>query len=124
MTKMPEADEPVGAERRQSKRLPFAFQIEISGRDSTGTEFHDRTLTTDISERGCRFDLLRQLNPGGFVKIRLVDQQASGSPQWEDQPLFEVVCVTPSEHGWSIGARQLQSKAPWPVTFPHPKKPA
>ena len=112
-----DAEQKVGAERRRTKRVALSFQIEVSGRDRAGHVFRDRAVTTDVNEDGCRFDLLRQLQPKDVVAIRVVGQQGSLGKL----ALFEVVWAEPSERGWTMGAAKLQPQHVWPMNFPSKK---
>jgi len=88
-----------GADRRRCERLSLTFPIEVSGADATGRPFSDRTITSDVSEEGCRFELLR------------VFAAATWSPSawWGDRAMmsatpalrFEIVWVETSDNGWA-----------------------
>jgi PilZ domain len=107
-------------DRRQGKRVVIAFPIEISGFDSAGRIFRERSVTSDVSEQGCKFDLLRELKGGDVIAIQLV---SPGKDRPEKSPplLFEVAWVCPSTHGWAVGASKLQPENIWHLIFP-PKK--
>lgn len=109
------------ADRRKGRRVPISFAIEVSGFDAAGHMFREVTVTTDISEHGCRFDLLRELHRGDVIAIQRVLR--GGNRQEDSKPLlFEAVWAYASNHGWTIGASKLQSENIWQVAFP-PKKP-
>jgi hypothetical protein len=108
-------DEPAsGKERRRTRRVRLSFQIEVSGRDRAGHLFHEAAVTTDVNEDGCRFDLVRQLQRGDVVGIRVLGRE--GKPG--KLALFEVVWAKPSERGWTVGAVRLQPVNVWNVHFP------
>ena len=103
---------------RRSKRIMIVFQIEVSGMDHlTGSIFHDRAATTDISEQGCQFTFQRKLNPGEHLSLCLVDTDFARVTGHKTQP-FEVVWVERGPIGWTVGARKLEGKNIWPITFP------
>jgi PilZ domain len=106
----PESEVPSGAERRRTKRIPLAFQVEVSGREPKGGLFQDQAVTIDVNEAGCRFDLERQLNRGDVVTIRVVQScSASNRPT-----RFQVVWAEPADLGWTIGVMKLRDEAIWP----------
>lgn len=106
-----------GSERRRSKRVQLAFQIEVSGTEMSGEKFQDLTTTQDINEHGCRFTLQRELSQGDVVTIRVINRTAD-APQENAAQVFEIVWVDASVHGWSMGARRLEKDQFWPVSFP------
>jgi hypothetical protein len=110
-----ETRELFGAERRQTKRIPLAIQIEVSGREGKRGAFRDRTVTIDVSESGCRFRLDRELKRGDELAI-VCEKTDGGLP--ENQPaLFHVVWSEPYEDGSLIGAMQLRSENVWPAAL-------
>ncbi len=106
----------LSSERRRSKRVQLAFQIEVSGTETAGAKFQDLTTTEDINEHGCRFTLQRELARGDVITIRVVNRSA-GAPL-ENAQVFEIVWVDANVHGWCMGARRLQKDQFWPVSFP------
>ena len=107
-------DEPP-QERRCSRRLQLAIQLEVTGFDRTGQFFSGYAMTANISERGCRFDLLYELLPGDAILVRLA--RPSGRFCGESRPIpFEIVWIEPNEHGWTVGAAKLRSEH-----FPSPR---
>ena len=108
------------ADRRRSKRVSMAFQIEVSGTDLRGVVFRDPAMTNDVNEHGCQFECLRKLSRGEHVSIRLIEGAERGGNLGEPQ-LFEVVWVTASTLGWQIGAMKLDGRTIWPMKFP-PKR--
>jgi PilZ domain len=113
---------PIAWERRRRSRVAIAFPIEVSGMGVTGTAFHDRTLTTDVSESGCQFPFERKLCIGEHLSLRLVNTDFAKLTGTKTQ-LFEVVWVEPNNMAWVIGARKLQAGNIWPLTFPLRSKP-
>jgi hypothetical protein len=108
---------PKPSDRRRSKRVPISFSIEVSGFDDLGCLFREFTVTNDVSERGCQFDMLREIKRGDVIAIQRV--QRNGRRQQESKPLlFEVVWIDASNRGWSVGASKLQSENIWDVAFP------
>jgi hypothetical protein len=103
-----------GPERRRSKRVRLAFEIQVSGQDASGGKFYERAITNDVNSQGCQFDFLRQLHSGDRISIRL----AKGGAGSNSEHPFEVVWAVPGYHGWTIGVTQLDSAPIWPVSFP------
>jgi hypothetical protein len=110
-------------DRRQAKRIPISFPIEISGFDDAGRLFRECTVTTDVSEQGCKFDLLRELKRGSVVAIQLVSR--TGERLDKSKPLlFEIAWADASVRGWTMGASKLQPENIWHLAFPAKKLPS
>ena len=106
------------SDRRKYKRVLLSFRIQVSGIDCTGHEFQERTVISDVSEYGCRFDLLRQILLDDVVKIEVV-RLDGGLLDEREQLQFKVAWVDPSVRGWTIGASKLRFLvARHPATFP------
>jgi hypothetical protein len=106
-----------GPNRRKTKRVIISFPIEVSGFDEAGKLFRERAVTNDVSEHGCRFDLMRELKGGEVIAIQLGSR--SGRRSEKSRPLlFEVAWVSPSVHGWTVGAFKLQPENFWHLVFP------
>ena len=112
---------PVASERRRSRRVALAFQIEVSGRDRTGGLFNDQTTTIDVSEEGCQFPSQRKLCIGDHLSLSLVNTEFARLTGNKIQS-FEVVWVEPGRPGWTIGVRKLGGETIWPLTFPLERK--
>ena len=107
----------ISVDRRSGKRLRLNFPIEITGFDRAGRFFTEQTKTADISEIGCRFDLLTPVESGNVVAIKLLPPGKATLP--EEKPLlFEVVWTVARTIGWTVGTRKLQGDKIWKVTFP------
>ncbi len=109
-------------ERRRGKRVPLVFPIEVSGFTSEGRMFSEKTKTLDISERGCRFILERELQCGEDVAIKLLSRDDPSSPA-STPLLFRVVWCMQIGARWRVGVLKLQSKNIWHVAFPPEKLP-
>ncbi len=109
-------------DRRRERRIPLAFSIEVSGFDQGGRFFTARTVTTDISESGCRFGLKVQVDRGAVVAMKLVNRESSRA--FPERPLlFQVARVSQEGDGWVVGAVKLQPESLWCVAFPSADKP-
>jgi hypothetical protein len=111
-------------DRREGKRVPLTFPIEVSGFDHTAHMFSERTKTTDISELGCRFQVKTEIARGDVVAIRLLSRCRDGVPG--SKPLlFQIVWVQPDPEGegWIAGALKLQPENIWHVAFPPTNQP-
>lgn len=106
-----------GSERRREPRVPLSLPIGVSGFDRDGRFFTERTSTFDVSKLGCRFPLHAEMGKDSVVAIRVVHR---GNGMDADSPpvLFRLAWVRQSEHGWTLGAEQLQPDRPWSVHFP------
>src|SRR5277367_4092743 len=104
-------------DRRRSKRVRLSFHIEVSGIDHKGQLFRDHVVTIDVSDRGCQFELAREIDVKAPISIQVVDR--NGAPAHGSKPiLFEAVRVEFSKGGRIVGAMQLQSANIWHMTFP------
>jgi hypothetical protein len=107
----------ITVDRRSGKRLRLNFSIEITGFDRSGRLFTERTRTEDISEIGCRFDLLTPVERGNVVAIKLLPPGKATLPE-EKSLLFEIIWTVARTIGWTVGTRKLQGDKIWKVTFP------
>ena len=108
-------------DRRREKRIPLVFPIEVSGFDRNGRFFSERTVTADVSENGCRFQLKTQVERGAVLAIKLISRQTN-RPQPERPLLFEVARVAEEKNGWILGAAKLQPESLWCIAFPPQKQ--
>lgn len=112
----------VQKDRRKGERASLAFPIEVCGFDPTGRLFFERTMTRDVSEAGCRFQVKTPLERGDVVAIRLL---SSG----EDQPpaskpvLFQIMWSIREPQGWTASALRLQPENIRHGTFPPGEQP-
>jgi len=109
-------------DRRQGKRVTLVFPIEVSGLDRSGRMFCERTVTSDISEVGCRFQMKTQPQRGDVVAIKLLSRRDAGAPE-SKALMFRVAWTARTADGWTAGALQLQPENIWHVGFP-PKNPS
>jgi hypothetical protein len=106
-----------GSERRRDPRVPLSLPIGVSGFDRDGRFFTERTSTFDVSKLGCKFLLHVEMGKDSVVAIRVIHR---GNGLEADSPpvLFRLAWVRQTEHGWTLGAEQLQQDRPWSVHFP------
>jgi hypothetical protein len=105
-----------GPERRREPRVPLTLSIGVSGFDRTGRFFTERTSTLDVSNLGCRFPLLAEMGKDSVVAIRVI-RRGEGLETDSPPVLFRLAWVQQTEHGWTLGAEQLQPNRPWSVHF-------
>jgi len=123
LTNWKELVDEISVDRRSGKRIRLNFSIEITGFDRTGRLFTERTRTQDISEIGCRFDLLTPVERGNVIAIKLLPPGEAALP--EEKPLlFEIIWTVTRAIGWTVGARKLQDDKIWKVTFPPANQPS
>jgi len=108
-------------DRRREKRIPLVFPIEVSGFDRNGRFFSERTITADVSEGGCRFQLKTEVERGSVVAIKLVSRHTNRL-QPERPLLFKVSRVVEESNGWTLGAAKLQPESLWCIAFPPQKQ--
>ncbi len=108
-------------DRRRENRIPLVFHIEVSGFDRCGQFFSERTVTADVSESGCRFQLKTEVERGAVVAIKRASRHANRL-QPERPILFKVVRVAEESSGWTLGAWKLQPETLWCIAFPPQKQ--
>lgn len=107
----------VQADRRNGKRVPLTFLIEVTGLDRGGRLFVEETVTSDISETGCRFALKTRIARGDVVAIRLLTR-LNPDPEAGKPLLFEIAWAREVGGEWVAGARMLQAANIWHMAFP------
>lgn len=108
-------------DRRKERRIPLVFPIEVSGFDANGKFFTERSVTMDISENGCRFQLKSQIERSSVVALKVLHRNRSDSSP-ERPLLFSVARAIQEGNGWTLGAVKLQPENIWCVAFPSAKK--
>ena len=102
-------------EPKRESRIPLRFVIEVCGFDRFGKFFTERTETTDVSRRGCRFQLHTEILPETVVAIRVVRKDQVKSVT--SPVLFQVAHTASVSDGWTAGAATLQAGDVWSVDF-------
>lgn len=122
VTEWEQLSQEIHQDRRKGKRVPLTFPIEVSGFDPTARLFMERTVTTDVSEVGCRFQVKTQLSRGDVVAIKLLNR--GSGPSTACKPLlFQIVWVRRDSEGWTAGALMLQPENIWHIDFPGATQP-
>ncbi len=103
-------------DRRQEKRVPMVFPIRVYGFDRAQDYFNEKTFTLDISAHGCRFTVKHELPQGSVVAIAAVNRLTGEASQVK--ALYEVAWSQAGANGWEVGARLLDRKNIWGVSFP------
>jgi len=106
-------------DRRGEKRLALVFTVRVHGFDCENHYFSQRTFTLDVSVGGCRFVLATKVQRGSVVAVSIVPRDAVNAPP--QKSLYEVMWVEASDDGWEVGARSMDRKNIWGVTFPEPQ---
>lgn len=99
----------------RESRIPLRFVIEVCGFNRYGKFFTERTETTDVSRRGCRFQLHTEILPETVVAIRVVRKDEVKSVT--SPVLFQVARTESVRDGWAAGAATLQAGDVWAVDF-------
>lgn len=99
-------------QERREARYAAKFEIEVSGIDASRQMFHERTVTTNVSEWGCGFLLPIELKAGDIVVIRVNTADAAGSAQMR-QAMFQVMRAQREAGGWAVGAWKLEGSDLW-----------
>lgn len=103
--------------QRSEPRFPLLIQIEVSGIDSKGQPFCENTLTSDVSERGCRFRLPMELKRDSIVAIWVV-RTLSGRPADSKEVMFQIMFTRQEQGAWTTGAWTLQPDVTWCPDIP------
>lgn len=102
----PSADPASGFKPRDT-RLRLAIKLTLTGKDQEGQAFSDEVYTEDVSRRGVRVQVDRQLGVGEIVKLSGLDGQ------------FQVEGVIKYAHHkdgqWRVGVHFLSSPKRWVV---------
>ena len=104
-------------ERRQGKRIPLSFHVEVSGIGRNGVPYCDHAAASDVSERGCQLNLTREVRIGDLLTLRVVRRKDASAEQ-EAPFLYQTVWVESSSGGWVAGLAELEPGNPWRITFP------
>jgi hypothetical protein len=104
-------------ERRQGKRIPLSFHVEVSGIGRNGVPYCDHAAATDVSERGCQLHLTREVKIGDLLTLRVARRKNAAAEQ-EEPFLYQAVWVESSPGGWIAGLAALEPGNPWRITFP------
>ena len=104
-------------ERRRGKRVPLTFEVELSGLGINGVPYCDLAIASDVSERGCKLRLSREVKPGDLLTIRVLGREDVGVHQ-EPPFLYQAVWVELDVGGWAAGLAALEPGNPWRMTFP------
>jgi hypothetical protein len=103
-------------EWRESRRVP----VEVSGFDSRGRFFTERTSTFDVSDSGCCFALNAEVEKNAAVSVRVVRRR--NGLMLDDPPvLFRVVWIRQIHPGWpkwTVAAMKMDPVRLWDVGFP------
>lgn len=97
-------------DRRMDKRLLINAQVEITGVDSGGNPFTERTKVEDFSNVGCRFGTQIFPRRGSTVAIKPLGQEGEHLPS-EQAKLFEIMWAVRQATGWTVGARAFKRES-------------
>jgi hypothetical protein len=104
-------------ERERESRREMCHTIEVCGFDRNGRFFSERTLTCDISDTGCKFDLHTEVERESVLAIRVINRRHG--QEIDSRPvLFQVARMNPQPGGWTMGASLVQPTGPWWVEIP------
>jgi hypothetical protein len=111
-------DKPASRSRdqRREQRFEIAIQIEVSGIGRNGKAFHERTVTSNVSEWGCAFPLSVELNPDDIVAVRVISTNTTEAAP-TGQAMFQVVRVRRDKDGWVVGAWKMDAGDRWATTI-------
>lgn len=117
-----ELGDPRGYQRRE-QRYPLVIPIEVSGIGRDGQPFCENTLTSNVSERGCRFSLKKELEKDAIVAIRVL-RTLAGLPGDPRLMMFQIVYIKQEQSAWTMGAWTLQPDLAWCPDVPRESEPA
>ena len=104
----------VKADRRRGKRVGMTYPITIRG-ISRGEYFAEETRTMNVSEKGCCFETVHQLNRGDIVSLEVRGRVHLGPST------FEIMRTAGGPDRWVIGAMLLETVDVWGMSFPQQK---
>ncbi len=104
--------------QRRERRYPLLIPIEVSGIGKDGRPFHENTVTSDVSERGCRFGLSTELEKDSIVAIRVL-RTLAGAPGDSRMVMFQIIHARQERNSWILGAWTLQPEVLWCADIPH-----
>ncbi|HSY59478.1 MAG TPA: hypothetical protein VK795_07960 [Terriglobales bacterium] len=97
---------------RREQRIASAIRLEVCGFNPYGRFFTERTLTSNISDSGCQFQLRVEVEKKSVVALRVIGHR--NGCELDSRPiLFQVERVEPQSGGWSLGLSKLQSGPVW-----------
>jgi hypothetical protein len=108
--------EPHGHQKRE-RRYSLLIPIEVSGIDRGGQPFCENTVTSDVSERGCRFILPKELEKDAIVAIRVL-RTLAGDPGDPRLVMFQIIYSKQEQGAWTMGAWTLQPEIAWCPDIP------
>jgi hypothetical protein len=97
---------------RREPRFAINIAIIVSGIDQNGQVFHERSVTTNLSEWGCAFLLSVEPRVDDILAIRMVPDGAHKS-EYPSETMFQVVRVIPEGELWFVGAWKMQGENVW-----------
>lgn len=103
--------------QRRERRYPLPIPIEVSGIDKGGRPFCEQTVTSDVSQRGCRFSLSKELERDSIVALRVL-RTLAGSPGEPRLVMFQIIYSRAEQGAWTMGAWTLQPEIAWCPDIP------
>ena len=97
---------------RREPRYAINIEIAVSGIDRNGEVFHERAVTTNVSEWGCAFLLSIELRKDDILALRVIssDKAQRNSPP---ATMFQVMRVIPEGDLWFVGAWKMDAADVW-----------
>jgi hypothetical protein len=113
-----ELSEEAQRDRRTERRVNLSFPIEIFGFDKSNHYFTERSVTINVSQGGCGFEIKTPVAARTVVAIRLVSRRG-GQPFPHRPVLFVISWVKKMEKDrWAVGASKLQPENLWQIAIP------
>jgi hypothetical protein len=97
---------------RREPRYAINIEIAVSGIDQNGDVFHERAVTTNVSEWGCAFLLSVELRQDDILALHLIssDKAQRNSPP---ETMFQVMRVIPEGDLWFVGTWKMDAADVW-----------
>ena len=97
---------------RREPRYAINIEIAVSGIDQNGEVFHERTVTTNVSEWGCAFLLAVEPSENDILALQVIssDKSARGSPP---ETMFQVMHAIREGDVWFVGAWKIDAGDVW-----------
>jgi len=103
-------------ERRQQPRSEIRIPIEVCGFNKHSRFFTEKTVTHDVSDSGCRFNLRTEVEKESVIAIRVINHK-NGCEVDSRPVLFQVNWFRELPDGYTLGASKLQPGPVWSVQF-------
>jgi hypothetical protein len=104
-------------DRRAHKRILANIPIEVTAIDGNGHLVAEHSFIEDVSDFGCRFSARVPVHQGDTVALKILGPHGIVLPG-EEPRYYEIMWVSPKDHGATMGGRVIQGEKLASVNFP------